>query len=490
MTDVPHPIWTAMERAIGSTPGQEEALLGADRTPRGLSPWAFWVLIGLVRQRARQAWALETVRQRLGISVAEMAASRKTYAITPADGVVPGLIDWAYQVGGWMFQLTHRLTGEIIRVACYDDTGQVICGRYCAMYLANKRSPEPPERRLLELHPSCWTMGLAERELQRADLLLPFQNELDAFTLPQQVVDRFDLVSAFCQAWCDDARRPGAAFAVGDWTAAAPLLSESKIELGIRILSGARASHRRRVRMLMKRLWSKTWGTRALTALGEIDLPSADIALGAALAGRREDLVHTALRMIGRRGDPAWCPRVGRLFERLDPNRSPGQAQSWRLCAKILLKHGFKKRSVLKRLRQARRFDVARVALLALRYDPFRAPRLFLRALRSSDPCERTTAAAILAVLDEGWSRRLILGTLSESDDIDATAECRSALAFSGDPAARRAAEEWERQHESEPELESQNFFVSLGRSALDDAIQATMDEFHSTVLPLRGRIT
>ncbi|MEX0710773.1 MAG: hypothetical protein WD278_00400 [Pirellulales bacterium] len=487
MTDAPHPIWTAMERAVAAAPGEEDALLGADLGLRPLSPWAFWLLIGLVRQRVRQDWAFGVLRDRLGISVADMGSPGK-WRIERKSGVVPGLIEWAYEVGGSVFQLTHRMSGEAIRVGLYEETGKAICSRDCGVYLASLRAPEPPERRLLELHPSRYTMRLVERELRRAGLLLPLHNDREAWILPPQVVDRFELVSAFCQAWSDDARRPGGALAVGDWMAAAPMMSDSSSELRDRLDAEMRACQRRRLRMLLNRLGSKNLGGTALIGLAELDVRYGDAALGEALAGDREDLAQRAVSIIGdRENAAAWCPLVCRRFKRLDPNRSGVQAEDWRVCAQILLRHGYRKREVLKRLSRAKRFDLGEIALLALSYDPRRAPPLFRRALRAKGFLERPAAPAILAILDEDWSRRLMLAVINESD-LRAAAACSSALSFSADPSVRRAAEEWEQQHGSSPE--SKDWFVYLLDKDLDEVMRNTIADYHDRVLPLRGRIT
>jgi hypothetical protein len=486
MTDEPHPIWASMERAIDAAPSDRESLFPPDWLPRPLSPWAFWSLIALVRHRARQHWALAIVRDRLGIPLADMVGEKK-WRVERRGGVVPGLIEWSYKLRVSVVQLTHRLTGEVIRAMVYEETGETFFPGYCGGYIASLRAPEPPERRLRELHPSIWTMCLAQRELQRAGLLLPSPHSDGVFVLPPQVVDRAELVSAFCQAWCDDARRPGAALAVGDWMAAARLMPDASADLRGRIHAEMQDCQLRRVRMLMNRIASKKWGGEALIAFAEVDPRWGSLVIGEVLAGcRRLSLIYTALDMIVEADNASWCPSVGRLFKRLDPNRSEMQAICWRICAEILLRHGYRKREVLKRLSRARRFEVSDAAFLALKYDPPRAPPLFRRALSLKDMPDRGNAAAVLAILDEDWSRRLMLETMNESGDVDAAIECCCALSFSRDPSARRAAEQWERAFESGS---LRGIPVSVRREDADEMMRDRMAACHNTVLALRGRI-
>ncbi len=67
-------------------------------------------------------------------------------------------------------------------------------------------------------------------------------------------------------------------------------------------------------------------------------------------------------------------------------------------------------------------------------------------------PANRLTAAAILALIDRPGSRAELLAVLRESDDQEATSECRAALDESREPAARRAVEEWQERNPHEPE--------------------------------------
>ena len=76
--------------------------------------------------------------------------------------------------------------------------------------------------------------------------------------------------------------------------------------------------------------------------------------------------------------------------------------------------------------------ELGDAAILALEYLPDLALNLFRRGLRSRVPCDRTAAAAALAILNEPWCHAELTSVLQESDEQQATSECRSASSGTG----------------------------------------------------------
>lgn len=172
------------------------------------------------------------------------------------------------------------------------------------------------------------------------------------------------------------------------------------------------------------------------------------------LRGPVSGLTSSALEIIEKRPDAqTWCPEVFQLMVRLDPGGNPPQPFLLTNCARFLLRHGHEVKQVVAVLPSVGASMVGDAALLALEYAPEFAVPLFRQALRSSVPANRTTAAAVLALIDQPWSRAELLAVLRESADQEMTGECRAALAESRDPEARRAVEDWQERdpHESEP---------------------------------------
>jgi hypothetical protein len=119
---------------------------------------------------------------------------------------------------------------------------------------------------------------------------------------------------------------------------------------------------------------------------------------------------------------------------------------------KFLLHHGHRREEVLATLPRAGGYELGEACLLALEHAPGLALPLIRRALCSGVPANRTTVAAILALIDRPWSRRELLAKLQTFDDQGRTADCRAALLECHDGEAHRAVRDWEERNPHEPE--------------------------------------
>jgi hypothetical protein len=81
---------------------------------------------------------------------------------------------------------------------------------------------------------------------------------------------------------------------------------------------------------------------------------------------------------------------------------------------------------------------IGEAVLLALEYAPSHALPLIRRGLLSNIPCNRTTVAAVLALIAKPWSIRELLSALEASTGQEQTADARAALLEMDVPGAEK----------------------------------------------------
>ena len=456
------------------------------------SPWVTWTLIGLVRHRRRQLWVGEVVATRLGgdrETIAVMGALAHPPEI-PQQGLVPGLTEWEYYFHGKGCCLTHRGTGEAIDVDFFGPVAEYFDTFFYINYLKSLKQPEPAEARLIAIHPSSEPLRLAIEELLDDGMLRPMEGrDRHPFRVAEVVLDHEREIDEFCEAWENPYRRPWLAAAIGDW----PEAHEQALSSGNQGLIDATAERASDCKALRSRDLLARWDNEpeqgnVLLALDDLDAEVLGVQLERTLKGSIGGATSRAVDIIERRNDLAWCPAIHGLFRRLDPKRALPEAYLWSRCLRFLLRHDYLAEEMKAAFPRSEGIAIGEAALLALEHDPDRAVPLFRRALRSQIPANRTMAAAILALIDRPWSRRELTTVLSESDDQEATSECRAALLECHDQAAHRTVEAWEHAnpHESEP-----GPWISMGEVSLRNRpawLRFEMEELHDRVLTVRNR--
>src|SRR5262249_15164863 len=148
----------------------------------------------------------------------------------------------------------------------------------------------------------------------------------------------------------------------------------------------------------------------ALAHARAMDLPHhLDRALG------EPDAAWAALEIIA--GDPAWCPRVYGLFSTSAYAPYGGLEEK---AALYLGRHHHRLPEVMAYL-VAQGWPLWDVLIvLALEDAPHRLGEFVTQGLWSRRSEDRLTAA-VLALRDDEWSRRLLLSVLSESHSLDRT---------------------------------------------------------------------
>ena len=459
------------------------------------SPWETWTLIGLVRHRRRQYWVLGIINTRLRGDPAALAAigSLGHPEGVRQTGPVPGMPEWEYFFHGRGCCLTHKVTGEDIDVDFWDDSAEYFDVFFYTKYLESLRDPEPPERRLRELHRSLRPVRLAVDRLLAAGALTPLPGrDSHPPRISEEVLASEDVIDAFCRAWADPKRRLWLAGLVGDWLSAHDAAAGNP---DVERITGPRAEACRQLRR--NHLLTQS-GYEAADALhGLAELGAADEAVETAFRGPPSGTISAALEIVGQQDDPRWCPHVHALFTRLDPAGQLPSPHLWITSLKFLLRHGYRTEEMVAALPRAAGTALGEAVLLSLEYAPEHALPLIRRGLLADIPVNRTEVAAILALIARPWSMRELLGALQASDDQAKTADARAALLETGDPDAERAVLAWEEQNPHENEAGSYleiggrrlGPFYSMGEHMLKDRgswIRYEMDKLHDRVMKVR----
>jgi hypothetical protein len=474
-----------------------EALPAVGRLP---SPWETWTLIGLIRHRRRQLWVGDVITARLGADLLELAEMGALgHPPVHQSGPVPGLPEWEYYFHGIGCCLTHRVTGEAIDVDFFEESAEYFDLWFYQNHLKSLREPPPPERRLLELHPSVEPIRLAAEDLLRAGVLAPLPgSDGFPFRVADSALGHEEGVTALCQSWADEGRRLWLAALVGDWPAAHDeALRRGDPALGEITAARARQCRALRQERLLPELRGERLAAAALWGLADLGSEALPGVLAEALRGPPTGLTSAALEIIGRLDAPAWCDRVHELFCRLDPAGSAPQPHLWMAALKFLLRHGHRRAELLATLPVAGGYEMGEACLLALEHAPEQALPLIRRALRSRVPVNRTAVAALLALIDRPWSRRELMANLRAWNDQQMTAECRAALLECRDEEAHRAVREWEERNPHEPEAPTflqigdreSGPSITMGEMMLCDRpqwVRYEMERLHDRVMKVR----
>ena len=453
-------------------------------SPLPISPWQAWTLLCLVLHRDRQQFVADTVVGRLDGSLEALAnAGALVHPERPQQGVVPGDDEWEYYFHGCGCCLTHRQTGEAIDVDFYDSSSDWTDPFFLVGYLDSLKEPGFVEERVKSLHPHTQTVHLAIRELRVAGLLESY-NESGIVRLGfphEQISDSLNMIKG---RWNNVGVKCSVASALGDWGLLSSLI-DGEEATAIRRLH--HESLAKRSSTLVANFNAGVDQADSLRALSDIGGPHLSKVLKQSLAGPPSGTVSAALEVISGLNDN-WIDDVERLMNRIDGNGAIPQPYIWYSCAEYLLCRG-RPANIRQELCRISSNCLGDVALLSLEYFPNLAIETFRRALRSPIPCNRITAAAALAIVDQPWSRLELAMVLDESHDQTMTSECRAALMTTHSEDAHDKVHEWESQHPHKPE---EGPFISMTEMSLrmsDGRINYEMEKLHDRVLPLRETV-
>lgn len=475
-----HPVAEQLQRAFNLLADYSGDVESSAPAQDQLSPWALWLLLGLVRQVDRQRWVSTVAMTKLGIDMDEMSsAGALAHPAIPQKGLLPDFPAWEYYLHGRGCCLTNRITGESIDVDFYDGMSDWIDDFFYIGFLKSLKNPEPIEKRLIELFPSIETVILEFEELLELGILQKHPDSKVVTPLEEFLAlsDGIDKLSTALQS---DESRFRAGRALGDWMLASRSISDSADDQ-----TRAHECISVHQKHLMGLFNSGVSERLALIALCDLVPDSSDI-LARALKKPPSGTTSAALEIVTARADEDWTEPVYDLLRRTNPSGDLPHPYTWTTCAEYLLQRQCHIDDIRKAFMKIGRRSLGDAAVLALEYLPEFARDLFHRALRSDVPLDRNTAAAALAIIDQPWSHKILQSVLTESTDQEATAECRSALMALPHRHLHESVMEWERINPHEPETGQ---FISMGEMSLrnrDTWIQQEMEKLHDRVIRLR----
>ncbi len=463
--------------------------------PFVLSPWATWTLFSLIRHRQRQAFVAEVVQHRLGVKLEDLA--QRGYAAHPSDkgrGVVPGLADWDYNLHGRGCCVTNRLSGVEIDVDYFDDTSDWFEPWFYQCYLSTLKTPELWEKRLIELHPQFSDQGppfetlrLAFAELQEAGFLElhPEWSFIVKFAFDEQTLS--SQMTWFETADEDRHRLIRLAAVIGDWPLVGNLQSAENVE--VTVSEAAQQVIALREQKLINLFEEENKQRMALKGLQEIDSPLLDECIITILK-QGTSTADTALEMLLKRNDKSWCPLIHEFYQQFNPAGSADEFPRpviWGQCLEFLFRHQYPFPEAAEVFSKVHQYCLGEAVVLSLVYQRFHALRILRAALRSEIPNTRMIAAAVLALIDQPWSRQELLSALSESDEQAQTSACRAALLETQSSQAHQAVLDWQARHPFQRESDEWMTVEEMHIQSLPVYMQWEMDELRERILPLRN---
>lgn len=444
-----------------------------------LSPWHFWLLVCLARHHVRQNWVADIIKYRLGGDLNLLAnAGASGHPEIPQQGLVPKDSEWEYYFHGCGCCLTHRGTGEEIDVDFFDNSGDYFSIWFYEQYLKSLKSAQFPEQRLIQLHSSFDSLKFTEEELCRS-VAFEQHTERNVYKLSAQIIQCIPRIEAFCARLTESEFRKSIAIPVGDWLLARDLLA-------VDVAEQARRCEVERIRAAELLLEFPEKRTLALAVIHDVSAQDARDCIVESLERPTDRAVGYALELINESGDSSWCPFVFNLFQKTNPH-SGMDPDIWTACATFLLEQGCETEATIGRFQEIYGFGSTDAALLAMRYAPQHALTLFRDALRSSVPINRIQASAMLAIIDQPWSRKELKAILSDFDDQEMTLYARAALLAGMHEEDHAFVTEWESVNPYEPETGKYISIREHSIRAKDSTITWYMQKFHDQLWPLRN---
>jgi hypothetical protein len=401
-------------------------------------PQLTWLLLGLVAYAERLRWAWEVVHQRLPDAVHWAMETQGEF-----HGTVPGLPDWRYDCSWGCVTLAHKGTDEWLYLMVDRNHRLMSHDEFVGCYW-EQREPGVAEQRLREFFPRGNGLYPALDALVRSGML---RDHLAEFKLTSGVNRLVPDIVNFLEAWRDPNERFWLAVTVGDWPAAhETAVSRGQTELADRLAPLAKQCRQRWRKWLYRQVAREGIhgiGIQPLTRAGVENLRDY---VTQALSHDWE--VHSAIDVIAE--DPSWCPTVFRLLMAERERKKSGWAYGVRHFTTYLNRHGFRMARVMDLLLAERESPLDLLIPLALEHRQDCLLPLLRRGLRSARNSDRETAAAVLALFDADWAWRELVAWLEETDDWEATVECRLALRESSDAALWELADRWEAERPEE----------------------------------------
>jgi hypothetical protein len=433
------------------------------------TPASIWLFIGLVLFRDRQRWAYRELRRNFPDYFIRKGKIRDL----AEDATIPGMPDWRLvQVSDRWGIIGNKAMGEKIVVNRARPVGEPLIFPAQLPSFVPAASPWDIWGRLAA-NTSGHEMQLAIDDLVAARVLLeisffdePWEGQKDpeAYRLALWVRGMFRDVRRFRDLWSEPENRLWLAVLIGDWVSANELAQAHHDPNVKRIVSERFDAYQQR-RLVIARcnltVDPTSWcDLLTLREMQPEEFPSyAETAIE--LLGANPDLAILACAT----GDSRWNAYLLKTLQESETHDllwdMPKIASD---LGTALLQRGYCTDAVIDAL-EGYEDEPERVALVLLKYAPSRALptiRLGLRhrppdMLHDShdpwsgiivDPASRSRMAAVLAVIDEPWSRRELQEAIEDlwtrCHDTEVITPLALALSESRDPAVRAIGDSWQ----------------------------------------------
>lgn len=410
-----------LEIAAGTPPN--DLLQAVKRLPDSLllpPPVRTWCFLNFVAGEDRRIWAGTTLLPRIARDREILKALRPGEQL---NGRVPARPDWLFRIRDWghMFrcQVQHCVSGEVIELTTpgpFRDTAEMLFGGV----------PDEHRRACLLSSQYCDADWNAVEDDDRIAI---------AHWLAQRLPTLQAAINTFHQRWKEKRQRIWLASLLGDWInahAAALQYGDGPLtaEIERRVMAWLAQTDQSPF-LVEPRGLTRPWHW-AVGVLTRHHVAYLDYLLGPKLSQEARDM-PAQLPMILDEDLPGWEEDLLNWFL---SSREPIEGETAARTAAYLLRRGIRAPEVIEALLRHTCDDPERwnllSALVAIRYDPKRAKRLFRQGLRCPDDGTLLLVLAALAISDWGWVDGLLEKALrkKKSKTPISEAACRLAVAW------------------------------------------------------------
>jgi len=316
------------------------------------APWEAWTLICLWRYRQLQLWATEVITSGLMPSLPEFGQALENKR--DLEGYVPMASEWSFALNGVekTCNLANRVTGQEVTVIIRNtDTEPTIeaVDFVGSVYHLNPDDSLACERRLLELHPSPWSLELTYGQVRISGAMRSVGDEY-LNRLADEILENGDSFSAFCTAWQDPDNRLWLSALIGDWEGVEQLASASDQAELARLASARAAVCRQRRIASLRKMFQCALNNQEYTvqmvlpAMSEVGDELLEDFIREAFSRNDQSSLAAAFYAL-ETDDPSWCPEMFQCFE--DRVRDAESLRPATYLGRFLVEHDYRADDVL-----------------------------------------------------------------------------------------------------------------------------------------------
>lgn len=358
-------------------------------------PWLAWLIVCLCRQQERQAWHL--------------SIHKKIEHLNEYEGKVPDMPEWSFDYHGNGLCLVGP-NDEVLDVNFEDDEAKTIDPYFFANRVIYLNKVQLPEERLRKWLPKSQLIAVAINELQKSGILRP-EDSHTFYLNPQFYIDWQEIINANF----DDGDISAEWYLNIEGVKTEEENSSTTIERYYDWLEDL-LNHPKLGSSLVDHVTECLSPERQLKiCLGQISGPICHNTAG-------------AIETLHKRKD-APTELIEDLVSKLNSKKHHPYI-AWQVCRFLLSRNimfdecintleTFSKQRVVDGY-SGNPYDYE-LALLCLTYAPKQGHQLLRTALRSKTPAAIEDVSALLALIDEPWSRLEVINALTDGTHLDDT---------------------------------------------------------------------